>query len=683
MRRQNTRLESFLKRTLDAEEYDRLRCYESVIVVSADENRAFKYVVLGHRVLYLSENPPKVLRAALDLGDVEEIVMVQDFPAFLSGAERENTQHIRIKYRQSICDSHSPTSRTTSRKSIQSSPHRLAHKSPRPLPHIENSSRPRQQSTSDFIPTNSLAVGPTDSPLTSKTNDVNESSRCLLDSKKSPDTKSLMGSKSEFVRSTSTPLFPNAVYQEKSGGSTPIVLSPLNSPGSRKHSRSQTTFDAVVSSVAASVSLPLGRSVSVSADLPFGDDELFETKLGGKSVGVNSRVSHSMSLDSLHQVSSPQAISLKGKLLIENLLSWKGSGLLHLYVLSKESPFFMNLKAALLNYNMESTLHHTRQASSPLLQQSPTRNEISNAVLFHQMTHELLTATSIERKAQLLQELKTSCDRVYSLKRYFWKTSELLEFLVHQMDDNVAALLQTCDECKRADELEFAVVVLQAIASVFRETEVLDNRAVVLTNKKEPLLSRLVALLVKYTDPTVTMQKGGTKIRKKANDDEIHELVEELSDCVITVLFELFVAAQQMTWLFDISSGFNICWIAGCIEGSQNTQSVVDCLMKRTTRTLGLMHLKSVVPATQAVLLYQQLYVIKIILQYTQTTASYMRATYAEEFRYYFQDPAIGRRLPSEYSLTLPSLRLVSEIVGRAFHSTSSRTGSIQSVGSY
>ena len=46
-------------------------------MVSADENRAFKYVVLGHRVLYLSENPPKVLRAALDLGDVEEIVMVR------------------------------------------------------------------------------------------------------------------------------------------------------------------------------------------------------------------------------------------------------------------------------------------------------------------------------------------------------------------------------------------------------------------------------------------------------------------------------------------------------------------------------------------------------------------------------------------------------------------------------
>ena len=77
LRRQNARLDSFLKRALAADDYDRLRCYESVIVVSADENKAFKYVVLGHRTLYLSENPPKTLRATLELRDVEDIALVR------------------------------------------------------------------------------------------------------------------------------------------------------------------------------------------------------------------------------------------------------------------------------------------------------------------------------------------------------------------------------------------------------------------------------------------------------------------------------------------------------------------------------------------------------------------------------------------------------------------------------
>jgi urease accessory protein UreE len=55
--------------------------------------------------------------------------------------------------------------------------------------------------------------------------------------------------------------------------------------------------------------------------------------------------------------------------------------------------------------------------------------------------------------------------------------------------------------------------------------------------------------------------------------------------------------------------------------------------MKRTTHTLGELHLKAVFLGGKVVVLYHQLYVIKTILQYTQKLASYMKETYAEEFR--------------------------------------------------
>jgi hypothetical protein len=292
------------------------------------------------------------------------------------------------------------------------------------------------------------------------------------------------------------------------------------------------------------------------------------------------------------------------------------------------------------------------------------------------MIHELLTATSIEQRFQLLQELKVSCDKVYSLKRHFWKTSELLEFLVQQLENNNCDLLQASDECKQADDLEYAVVVLQAVTAMFRETEVLDSRAAVLMNKKEPVVSNLVALLLRYTDPKVTNPWSNKRMKESPENREICQLVEEVSDCVISLLFELFLAVQQTAWLSDISSSFNICWMVSCIEGSENVNSVVDCLMKRTTHTLGELHLKAVFLGGKVVVLYHQLYVIKTILQYTQKLASYMKETYAEEFRYYFQDPAIGRRLPVEYPLTTPTLKLVSEILAKTYHNSSRPTSS-------
>lgn len=99
------------------------------------------------------------------------------------------------------------------------------------------------------------------------------------------------------------------------------------------------------------------------------------------------------------------------------------------------------------------------------------------------------------------------------------QTAELLEFLVQQMEHNISALLQAGDECKQADELEFAVVILQAVTSMFRETEVLDCRAAVLTNK-ESVLSNLAALIVKYTDPKLLMQKLAKGV-KRSEDEEV------------------------------------------------------------------------------------------------------------------------------------------------------------------
>ncbi|KAL3851829.1 hypothetical protein ACJMK2_015534 [Sinanodonta woodiana] len=98
MQTRNSKLDSFLKRKLEEERYERIRAYESCIVVSEKENKTFKYVVLGDEWIYLTENPPKTIQEVVCLEDLVSVDLVNDFPDFLMGQERENTQHIAVVY---------------------------------------------------------------------------------------------------------------------------------------------------------------------------------------------------------------------------------------------------------------------------------------------------------------------------------------------------------------------------------------------------------------------------------------------------------------------------------------------------------------------------------------------------------------------------------------------------------
>jgi len=58
VRKCHNRLETFLKRALDFDTYERIRAHESCIVCSEKENRAFKFVILCDSWIYLVDNDP-------------------------------------------------------------------------------------------------------------------------------------------------------------------------------------------------------------------------------------------------------------------------------------------------------------------------------------------------------------------------------------------------------------------------------------------------------------------------------------------------------------------------------------------------------------------------------------------------------------------------------------------------
>nr|XP_006820325.1 PREDICTED: uncharacterized protein LOC100368340 [Saccoglossus kowalevskii] len=102
--RRNPKLDTFLKRKLSANVYDRIRAYEECIISSEKEKRAFKHVVLSDERIYLTENPPKNITEddSVPLEEITSVEMVHDYPDFLVGEERDNTQHISVVYTTAI-----------------------------------------------------------------------------------------------------------------------------------------------------------------------------------------------------------------------------------------------------------------------------------------------------------------------------------------------------------------------------------------------------------------------------------------------------------------------------------------------------------------------------------------------------------------------------------------------------
>ena len=76
VRNRNSRLEAFLKRSMDLDSYERIRTHDSCIVCSEKEDKAFKFVIISDQVIYLTENPPKKLTEVIHFRDVVSITMV-------------------------------------------------------------------------------------------------------------------------------------------------------------------------------------------------------------------------------------------------------------------------------------------------------------------------------------------------------------------------------------------------------------------------------------------------------------------------------------------------------------------------------------------------------------------------------------------------------------------------------
>ncbi|OAF65901.1 hypothetical protein A3Q56_06387, partial [Intoshia linei] len=111
----HSKLIHFLKNHMNPESFQRSHAFEACLVCSPKRDKDFMYTFVDDEFIYLTENPPKSICPFISFGQVSSINLViydknyiigytsfviNEYPSFLSGSERENTVHIRIKYKK-------------------------------------------------------------------------------------------------------------------------------------------------------------------------------------------------------------------------------------------------------------------------------------------------------------------------------------------------------------------------------------------------------------------------------------------------------------------------------------------------------------------------------------------------------------------------------------------------------
>ncbi|XP_006205968.2 uncharacterized protein C12orf56 homolog isoform X1 [Vicugna pacos] len=608
--RKNSRLDAFLRRHLPPEVYDAIRAYEPCIVVSDSEKHTLKYVVLSDRLIYLTENPPKSIRRVVALRDVVAIDLIDDYPEFLSPPDREINQHIRIIYYSTVLKKECEKSKGV-RKFLF------------PFHHANANNKKVQEENN----------GPV--------------------FRRSKERRRLSESFFRYHQESSTPskdstLGPPSDPKKLSlHGQSPCR--PLPTPSRRSCQSTSATGQAV--------SVPL-CTTNTKEPQGFSDHKDSLSEISFKCNGNGNE---------FYLGNSSPASPLQSNPNLE-----KKESELHLYVISTTSSIFLHLKSSWNNYIIKATLLqdplYVSELSPATGSQKPYRSE-EKIKHFGQLKSELFLKDNTLRKILcLITELKIAAQNNFILKRLFWQTSDLFYFLVNKLHEYLPEsrdknALQ--NKSQRADELVACIEIIQTLGLMFRETETESSRLNTLAAKKGTLFNLLVILIsepqIPKSCPVFDIQLvADSNLVEMSFDAELQKLVLEYTDTATALLYEILLVFQQGN-LGSGSMKFAISWMMSFLQSCPPIITFVASIVKQVVKGLSASY--QLLSPGQAVLLYQQFYILKSCLQHSKTLAEYIRNDYREEFRYFIHMPALEKRLPLCYPITQSTTQLFHELL--------------------
>ncbi|XP_032893982.1 uncharacterized protein C12orf56 homolog [Amblyraja radiata] len=621
--KRHDKLDFFLKRHLDESVFNKIRMYEACIVVTGRRHKkTFDFVVLTDECIYLTQNPPKTIHEALHLSDVVAIELVDDYPDFLSGHDRESAQHVRIVY----------VSRTHKKRH---KPHAGSNK------YIATHDGGRRKFGTlgrEEASTNQEALS---SPETHKLIQNKHPREFAL--RKSEDFARQRDPGPTRADSCPTPELKNLKLCEKDNhvawrtNARPLPEPPKESPGPTLASRVPT----------------------------YKQEPVQQHPVNPYPCHRNTREQRSDRWDSSTEVDKRTSSQLK-----EQELE------LHLYIISMSSLIFLHLKSAWNNFMIRSTLRQDpdyAQESAPASPARGAKGHSSEGInkLFNQLSSELLHGSSaLDRTCSLVKELKTAALRNFTIKKLFWKSNDLYPFLIGKLQEHLPRLEDPTtqrDRRKTINDLQFCRLIVETLGVMFRETETEPSRLPLLTAKRGILVVSLLKILISgpHVLKTPCTVGDGVSVERVVPavppSEELQNLLLEYSDAVISALYEIFLITHQGNWGSGSRNLMTVGWLMMALQKLPAMFLFIDHMVKHIIKTvLPPIHLMS---PTEALRLFQQLYILNTCIQYGSGLAEHIRNKYSEEFRYYIQIATVEAMLPAHYAVTQPAMRLLLQVL--------------------
>uniref|UniRef100_A0A3P9IXJ7 Si:ch211-258f14.2 n=1 Tax=Oryzias latipes TaxID=8090 RepID=A0A3P9IXJ7_ORYLA len=544
--RRNPRLDSFLKRNTDRELYERIRASEPCVVVSDSIHRVYMHVVLSDERVYLTEFSPRTLITAASLRRVRSIQLVNDFPHFLSGKDRERCQHICITYIAEKPEGRRPDGEG--------------------LPSAAPPSR-----RSSYCPTPTSTGYPAEREERPPVLKSTRSASC-------PNPEAL-----GLVRAPRPPSTPPSFYStspSKDGRKTP------------ESSQVTRRFGSVLSRL--------------------------------------------LRRENVNEAEEKEAE-------------------LHLYAVSLTSRLYFHLQSIWSSFLIRSTLmldlSERRCAGSPDPLAPPLSWE-RTAHLFGQLRSELLRDDiGVESLYLQLQELRTAAHRSVTLRRLFWKSGEVCDFLVQTLEECLHSS-QSIRGVLTADQLLLGALIVQTLAIMFRETEVEEARVSVLSVGKGALTSRMLLALI--CDPQ-------TKNQEPPLDSKLPSLREEYLDAAGSLLFELLLLGHQTSRCLSAGTFLSVGWMLNVLHPHPHLASFISYQTQQLV--LAMVGLQDSLPsAADSVLLFQRCRLLLACLQHSSQLTQHLQSHFREEFRYIVK-PLCAEKLLPPYPISPPTQQLIEQIL--------------------
>ncbi|CAD5117911.1 DgyrCDS6657 [Dimorphilus gyrociliatus] len=330
-----------------------------------------------------------------------------------------------------------------------------------------------------------------------------------------------------------------------------------------------------------------------------------------------------------------------------------------LYILRHTSTFYMLLKAALNSYHIRSTLE--LEPDYKIIREKKQRYSAFEklSILFNVLKNEIMHCNINDKNKFFLavEELYTTSERNFALRKHFWKDNELFTKLITVLK----ATLMGKNTLKKfntvMNSLEMGLLIIDTLISMLTETEVIFARQIVLKANEGVNLVELLHIVMD-DHKGLCLESFTTSQRKEFNEKRI-----EILNANITLMNRLILAAEQSTWTESRESFFNVNWLMKQVQSTESLPSFILKTVETVVETCRPKRECSELSPKDLVILYYKINVTYKLIQFLEEPALLIRDHFLEEFRYYMTPSNIHKTLQDNFSLKLSILKELEEII--------------------